>query len=119
MKITKLRKSKSMTQSELADFCETTQQQIAKIEKGVVDPKVSTLRRIADAFGCEIKDLFWSKREFLNEINDTIKESNLKSSDFSLMGLNSLCAKERKIFSFHPYWEQIEVKNNKALYKEV
>jgi predicted transcriptional regulator len=61
LRITQLRKKQDVTQKRLAKLCTTTQQQIAKIENGHVDLKLSTLNRLAEALKCEVKDLFYSK----------------------------------------------------------
>lgn len=79
MKISILRKQKGLTQADLANMCETTQQQIAKIEGGVVDPKLSTLRKIADSLDIDVSELFYSKSEFIYNLNELIQEEGLKS----------------------------------------
>lgn len=113
MKITQIRKSKSITQAELAERCHTTQQQIARIENGTVDPRLSTLRRIADALGCEVSELFFSRVEFLSEIREVATLQGLKLKDLSVLELNSLCVKHRHIPAFHPFWEEVVIRNGK------
>lgn len=47
-----LRKAAGLTQSELAELAGITQSRVSDIERGaVVDPQLSTLRRIAAALG--------------------------------------------------------------------
>jgi len=47
--IKKLRKKAGLTQTELAKLAGVSQSLIARIEKGTVDPRLSTLRRIIEA----------------------------------------------------------------------
>lgn len=118
LRVTQLRKKKGITQKQLAELCSTTQQQIAKIEVGNVDPQLSTLKRIAVALGCEAKDLFYSKKEFLSEILGVVKQKKVDLKKTSILGLNSICAQVYGIPALHPYWELIEIKNNKVFLKE-
>lgn len=99
-------------------MCETTQQQIAKIEGGIVDPKLSTLRKIAESLEVELADLFYSKSEFVGSLNELIKEEGLKNKRLGLANLNSLASEIKKIPRFHPYWEKIAIKNNKIIFME-
>lgn len=111
MKVLRLRKLRGMSQGRLADLCGTTQQQIAKIERDLVDPKLSTLRRLAEALECELADLFYSKKEFLSELNRIVKSEKLNLKKTTLLALNEK-ARRNGISSFHPYWELVEIKNN-------
>src|SRR3954468_6185798 len=105
MKIVSKRRTAGMTQSELAEKCETTQQQIAKIENGVVDPRLSTLRKIADALSCELPDLFYTKKDFVDSINQAINEIGVDLGKTSVLDLNIICSKEKGLPPFHPFWE--------------
>ncbi len=115
MKITQVRKAKGITQAELAERCGTTQQQIARIENGSVDPRLSTLRRVADALECELPDLLFTRREFLSEIREVAASQPRKLADLPILELNSLCARQRFIPAFHPLWEQVAIKNGKII----
>ncbi len=57
-KIKELRENKNITQVELADKALTTQSTVAKIEKGLIEPKYTLISLFAEALECEIKDLF-------------------------------------------------------------
>ncbi len=117
VKISQIRKKMDLSQTELALMCDTTQQQIAKIEGAVVDPKLSTLRKIAEALEVEIGDLFYTKREFVEEVNDfLINESSKNKIGLSL--LSSLIAKSKRIPSFHPYWEKVKLSAGKIILME-
>lgn len=107
-----------MTQKHLAELCGTTQQQIAKIENGHVDPQLSTLKRVAEALNCELKNLFYSKEEFLSEIRASAKINNVNLRKINLIELNSICASSTGTPSMHPYWSLIQIKNNKISLKE-
>ena len=115
MKITQMRKAKGITQAALSDLCETTQQQIARIENGAVDPRLGTLRRIADALECELPDLFFTREEFLLTVRDVASSQPRKLSDISILELNSLCARQRHIPAFHPLWEKVAIKGGKII----
>ena len=118
MKMVQIRKKKGITQAELAHRCETTQQTIAKIEKGLVDPKLSTLRKVADALGCELRELFFSHDEFINQLNGVVREHQLNLKKIGVMGLNDICSIEKHISQYHPYWEKVVVSNNSIKLKE-
>ena len=118
MKIAKIRKEKSITQKELAQLVGTTQQQVAKIEKELVDPKLSTLIRISLALRCELEDLFFTKREFLNIVNKNLKNSSMSYTKINFSHLAALCSKNDGLSTYHYFWEKIIVKKNKILFKE-
>jgi transcriptional regulator with XRE-family HTH domain len=111
MKIAKLRKLKNLTQADLAKSCATSQQQIAKIEGGIVDPRLSTLRTISEALGCELSALFYTRREFLDEISSVIREESVDLKKTKLTQLNALCACKCDLPAFHPFWEEIQITN--------
>jgi transcriptional regulator with XRE-family HTH domain len=111
MKIIKVRKAKGITQAELADRCGTTQQQIARIENGTVDPRLSTLQRIAEALECELPDLLYTRKEFLREIRDVAASQPRKLADLPILELNSLCVRQCHTPAFHPLWEEVVIKN--------
>ena len=109
MKIAKRIKQKQLTQSDLAQYCETSQQQIAKIEGGIVDPRLSTLRNIAEALECELSELFYTRKEFLSEISSVVREKGVDLKKIKLTQLNALCVSERDLPAFHHYWEEIKL----------
>lgn len=53
--ISEARKKEKMTQTELAERIGTNKSYISKIEKGVVEPGVSTFCRIIDALGLKME----------------------------------------------------------------
>ena len=118
MKLYKIRKEQNVTQVDIANMCDTTQQQIAKIESGLVDPKLSTLRKLADALKLEVSELFYTKAEFANELNNLIKEERLSSKHFALATLNALAFDLKKIPNYHPFWEKIKISKNKVIFME-
>jgi ribosome-binding protein aMBF1 (putative translation factor) len=48
------RRSRQLSQAELADLCGTTQSAIARLESGGRPPRIDTLLRIAEALDCEL-----------------------------------------------------------------
>lgn len=53
-RVRELREAHSMSQHELALKMSTSQSTIARLEAGGVDPKLSTVRRVAEVFGVPI-----------------------------------------------------------------
>jgi len=54
----RIRHQKKLKQSELAKQTGLTQGYISKFEKGfIADPHLSTLRRLAQALRCQVKDI--------------------------------------------------------------
>ena len=109
MKLIALRRQNNMTQTELAERCGTSQQQIAKIENGVVDPRLSTLRRIAVAFGVELGDLFYTRAEFLEQVTEVAAAHALNLAKITLLDLNLVATADRDLPAFHPFWEQLRI----------
>lgn len=56
-KIAEERKYSGMTQKELGEKTGIDGATIGKYERGVLNPKIGTLRKIADALGCKVADL--------------------------------------------------------------
>jgi transcriptional regulator with XRE-family HTH domain len=48
------RRTRGLSQQELADLCGTTQSAIARLEAGGRPPRIDTLLRIANALDCEL-----------------------------------------------------------------
>jgi len=113
LRIVQWRKKRGMTQTELAEKCKTTQQTIAKIEMGTVDPKLTTIQKIADALDCDIVDLFYTREEFAKDVNDVAQKLDLNLNRIRSVDLNNLCWQNAFIPPFHPFWSQYKVKNNK------
>lgn len=54
----KIRESKNLSQEALSLKMETTPSQVGRIERGEINPTISTIRVIAEALELEISDLF-------------------------------------------------------------
>lgn len=52
--LSKLRLSAGLSQAELADRLGTQQPAIARLEKGEVDPQLSTITKLAEALGTDV-----------------------------------------------------------------
>jgi transcriptional regulator with XRE-family HTH domain len=57
VKLIALREKQGLTQRELAKRSKVTNVTISRIETGVYDPRLSTLRRLAKALGVKVADL--------------------------------------------------------------
>ncbi len=117
LRIVQIRKQKGLTQTDLADKCETTQQTIAKIEQGTVDPKLSSLQKVAEALGCELTELFYTRQSFADDVNAIAKQHKLNLDKMNPIELNEFCWENGHIPPFHPFWEIYSVKNNKLIFK--
>lgn len=117
LRVLQWRKRNNLTQEDLAKKCETTQQTIAKIEQGVVDPKLSTIERLAAALSCELSDLFYRKDEFARDVNEVVAKLGLNIAKLRSVDLNQLCWKDAYIPPFHPFWSTYKIKNNKIYFK--
>lgn len=113
LRVIQVRKRLSLTQTDLAKKCNTTQQTIAKIEQGVVDPKLSTLEKLAEALDCELIDLFYTRESFAADVNQVVKSLGLNLSKIKSMDLNNICWEHAHISGFHPFWQKYKIKNNK------
>lgn len=56
--IAKIRKSKGLTQAQLAEKIEVTQAYLGHIEQGIKSPSLEVLEKIAKVLAIPIKDLF-------------------------------------------------------------
>jgi transcriptional regulator with XRE-family HTH domain len=54
----KIRKSKKMSQENLAISADTSRSQIARIERGEINPTITTINRFAEALQIDIQYLF-------------------------------------------------------------
>ena len=118
MKITLLRKKMNLTQAALAQASETTQQQIALIERGHSDPRLSTLYKIAAALSVEIGELFFTIEEFLEVLNRIIR-NDFGGKTPSLRELNIYCGENHNISPYDPNWSKIEInRSNKITQKK-
>ncbi len=52
------RREAGYSQTELADLCGITQQQISRYERLLVTPHHSTVRKMAEVLKCRVKDLY-------------------------------------------------------------
>lgn len=76
-RIKELRKSKQITQEELAEMLGIYQKQVGNIETGTYFTTMPNLEKLAEIFNVEIKDLFdfehqKTREELLEDINASI-----------------------------------------------
>lgn len=76
-KIKDLREKKHLSQEELSVQLEITQRQVSMIERGLSFPKLSTLNKLSNVFGCQIQDLFdydylQAEKVLKNDLNGVI-----------------------------------------------
>ena len=58
LRIKQLRKKRNLTQFALGELIDIDQRQVAHIEGGNSFPSLKTLKKFADVFNCQIKELF-------------------------------------------------------------
>lgn len=56
-KLSDLRRSRNFTQAQLADMLNVTRQTVSKWEKGLSEPSLDLLDKIADIYGCSVDEL--------------------------------------------------------------
>jgi len=86
-RIRELRKTKSLTQEQLAELIERSQRQVSLIEVGNCFPSCVTLLRLAEVFNCSVNDLFDFElldegvniKEKLTLLIDVLPEDKLKT----------------------------------------
>ncbi len=57
-KIAEIRKAKNISQADLARTCDKDPQNLNRIEKGRVNPTVTSLKQIADTLVVNLRDFF-------------------------------------------------------------
>ena len=82
LRLKELRKSKRLSQEELAEKVQTSANYLSRIERGTKNPTLDMLIKIVDSIGVGLPELFDFKREmtpkelketlykFVNELND-------------------------------------------------
>lgn len=80
-RIKELRKSKKLTQEQLAEIVGIEQKQICRIENGACFTTFETLNKLAYTLGVEITDLFKynhinSKETLIKSLNDMFKNTS-------------------------------------------
>lgn len=80
-KISEERKNVGMTQKELGEKTGIDPSTIRKYESGRLNPKIGTLRKIADALGVPSLDLMPEDLLDANKVDDYVKEHNLNPND--------------------------------------
>jgi transcriptional regulator with XRE-family HTH domain len=114
LKIARIRRERGWTQTKLAEACKTTQQQILKLERGLVDPQLSTLSRVADALGVEIAELFYTRIELEEAANKLCSSRGWELESLSIMELAARCEREIGLPAMHPYWEKARIMSNRV-----
>ena len=86
-KLKQIRKSRHLTQSQLAEKLKVETLSISRMESGKHFPKKENLELIAQSLNIEIKDLFdfrilKTKSELIEEINQMLLNASLKDVQF-------------------------------------
>jgi transcriptional regulator with XRE-family HTH domain len=64
IRLREIRQRKYLTQQELADKIGSTKANISRLESGDQEPRISTVRRLAEALGVELDELvIWGGEE--------------------------------------------------------
>ena len=94
-KIKEIRKSRKITQAELAELINVDSKYISRIETSNASPSLEVVHNIAEALNVQEKDLFdtscmKTKEELDREIIDGLKRLNLKETRAVFSLVNSL-----------------------------
>ena len=68
-KLRTLRVERNMTQEDLAQALGTTQKSVSAWERGKITPRPSMMQKIADYFGVNKDDIFFSAFNYLKQLN--------------------------------------------------
>ena len=66
-RIRKIRKGKGLTQVKLANDMDVEISQISRIERGIINTSISTVKTIADTLNVSIKELFDFEEETMKD----------------------------------------------------
>ncbi|MCU0438818.1 MAG: helix-turn-helix domain-containing protein [Raineya sp.] len=91
LKIAETRKSKGISQTELAERIDVSQDIISKIEKGKIELTVNRLHKIAGALGVHVKYLLFGEEE--NSINSNEDKIKDLEKDIELFNSNIIILK--------------------------
>ena len=72
--ISERRKRMGLTQAQLAEHLDITQDSLSRMEKGIIAPKFSRMQLIADTLGCSVADLFRQQDEPSEQLAKSIAE---------------------------------------------
>ncbi|MBR1425214.1 helix-turn-helix transcriptional regulator [bacterium] len=95
LRIRQLRKKMNLTQFALGEKINVDQRQIAYIEGGNCFPSLKTLKKLADTFNCQIKDLFdyehlTQNRNLEDEIHRKIHSSSARNLNLYYSLINAI-----------------------------
>lgn len=112
--IKKIRISKKITQKELADRLETSQQNLAQYENGKRRPKIETLQKIATALDVPLQDLLTVDVDGKKviDITDGTVEETLKLLD--TMFPNRRTDREKELNNLRDAKEFLHFKQNQS-----
>lgn len=85
-KIRKLRKEKGLTQKQLGNLCDMADSAIRRYENGHANPKIETLRKIADVLGVDVVEFVQEQQTSetrLKTDKNRCDENNIASISFS------------------------------------
>jgi transcriptional regulator with XRE-family HTH domain len=71
--IRRRRRALGMTLDQFAEEAELSPNYLGSIESGKRDPSLSTIQRLADAFGVSVGELVGDREEFTPEVREAVK----------------------------------------------
>lgn len=119
--IRNIRKSLGYTQKQLAEKCNMYESQIRKYETGKANPKLTTLKKIADALGCSVvnligveMDLSDVQNKFLEIFDENFRKEAIKATTFyEKLNSENLLSSDEHYQKLIYYYEQL---NNTGKY---
>ena len=104
-KIREIRLSKGITQKQLSERLNTSQQNLAQYENGKRNPKIATLKKIADALNVELDELmggimsFDTGEEFKKAWRERTQNQPANNCDSLTVVYHNISEKDKKIIS--------------------
>ena len=119
--IRNIRKRLGYTQKQLAEKCNMYESQIRKYETGKANPKLTTLKKIADALGCSVvnligveMDLSDVQNKFLEIFDENFRKEAIKATTFyEKLNSENLLSSDEHYQKLIYYYEQL---NNTGKY---
>jgi transcriptional regulator with XRE-family HTH domain len=112
-----IRETLGMSQQQLANKISSTQKTISKIEGGIHNPKVDTLKRIADSLDCELIISFIPHKPIIQNIENKaeIKAKEIISQSVANAAMESQKPNKKLIKLNEQELKEELIKNNRDL----
>jgi len=97
-----IRRQKGLTQAQLAEKSDLSDNFIGLIERGEGHPTIPTISKIADALGVKLNEFFADDEESSKNVHQVIKELEHLLKERELKDVQLLLSLGKKIFEVYP-----------------